>query len=191
MKEEPPSIYGGECQMIWGMRYMDFDNEIPDASTETGSDELLSDDNLRLPESANILVRTHAVLAWLTRRCKETALEIGEAALALQQTMMQEPQETRLRRRERQNLEWQISQRQQQLQEAQQRLDAYEEAQGLLEDCIAHTSGERILVEYYLVLEDLVQNITQANQPEDTPRLQVLADVQHRVEHVGVPHEDE
>jgi hypothetical protein len=153
---------------------MDFDNEIPDASTETGSDELLSDDNLRLPESANILVRTHAVRAWLARRCKETALEIGEAALALQQTMMQEPQETRLRRRERQNLEWQISQRQQQLQEAQQRLDAYEEAQGLLEDCIAHTSGERVLVEYYLVLEDLVQNIAQANQPEDTPGYKFL-----------------
>ena len=187
----PPCYDGMRCYMIWGMRFMDFDNEIPDASTETGSDELLSDDNLRLPESANILVRTHAVRAWLTRRCKETAIEIGEAALALQQTMMQEPQETRLRRRERQNLEWQISQRQQQLQEAQQRLDAYEEAQGLLEDCIAHTSGERVLVEYYLVLEDLVQNITQANQPEDTPRLQVLADVQHRVEHVGVPHEDE
>lgn len=170
---------------------MDFDNEIPDASTEVGSDELLSDDNLRLPESANVLVRTHAVRAWLARRYKETALEIGEAALALQQTMMQEPRETRLRRRERQNQEWQISQRQQQLQEAQHRLDAYEEAQALLEDCIAHTSGERVLVEYYLVLEDLVQNITQANRPEDTRRLQVFADVQHRVEHVGAPHEDE
>lgn len=170
---------------------MDFDNEIPDASTEVGSDELLSDDHLRLPESANILVRTHAVRAWLARRCKETALEIGEAALALQQTMMQEPQATRLRRRERQNQEWQLSQRQQELKEAQQRLDAYEEAQALLEDCIAHTSGERVLVEYYLVLEDLVQSITEANRPEDTPRLQVFADVQHRVEHVGAPHEDE
>jgi leucyl aminopeptidase (aminopeptidase T) len=170
---------------------MDFDNEMPGTSTETGSDELLSDDHLRLPESANILVRTHAVRAWLARRYKETTLEIGEAALALQQTMVQEPQETRLRRRERQNQEWQLSQRQQQLQEAQQRLDAYEEAQALLEDCIAHTSGERVLVEYYLVLEDLVQSITEANRPEDTPRLQVFADVQHRVEHVGAPHEDE
>ena len=170
---------------------MDFDNEIHGTSTEIGSDELLSDDNLRLPESANILVRTHAVRAWLTRRCKETAIEIGEAALALQQTMMQEPQETRLRRRERHNLEWQLSQRQQRLKEAQQRLDAYEEAQALLEDCIAHTSGERIQVEYYLALEDLVQSVAQANQPEDTSRLQVLADVQHRVEHVGAPNEDE
>ena len=42
---------------------MDYDNEIPDASTEIGSDELLSDEQLRLPESANILVRTHAVRA--------------------------------------------------------------------------------------------------------------------------------
>src|SRR6266581_4244361 len=166
-----------------GKSHMDFDNETPGTSTEIGSDELLSDDNLRLPESANILVRTHAVRAWLTRRCKETALEIGEAALALQQT--------RLRRRERQNLEWQLSQQQQRLKEAQQRLDAYEEAQALLEDCIAHTSGERILVEFYLALDDLVQSVAQANQPEDTPRLQVLADVQHRVEHVGAPNEDE
>ena len=170
---------------------MDFDDEIPGTSTEIGSDELLSDDNLRLPESANILVRTHAVRAWLTRRCKETAIEIGEAALALQQTMVQEPQETRLRRRERQNLEWQFSQRQQKLKEAQQRLDAYEEAQALLEDCIAHTGGERVLVEYYLALEDLVQSVTQANQPEDASRLQVLADVQHRVERVGAPNEGE
>src|SRR3989475_13309229 len=98
---------------------MNFDDEISNEPMGIGSDELLSDDNLRLPESANILVRTHAVRAWLTRRCKETALEIGEAALALQQTMMQEPQEPRLRRRERQHLEWQLSQRQQRLKEAQ------------------------------------------------------------------------
>jgi leucyl aminopeptidase (aminopeptidase T) len=162
---------------------MDYDNEIPGASTENGSDELLSDDSLRLPESANILVRTHAVRAWLTRRCAETAMEIGEAALLVQQDTAQE---TRLRRRDRQ-----ISQRQQVLNEAQQRLNAYEEAQALLEDCIAHTSGERVLVEYYLALEDLVQSIIQADQSEDTPRLQALADVQHRVERVGAPLEDE
>ena len=170
---------------------MDYDDEIPGTSTEIGSDELLSDDNLRLPESANILVRTHAVRAWLTRRCEETAMEIGEAALIVQQAMMQEPQETRLRRRERQNLEWQIDQQQKVLKEAQQRLNAYEEAQALLEDCIAHTSGARVLVEYYLALEDLVQSITQASQPEDASRLQALADVQQRVEVVGAPYEDE
>ncbi|GAC1696235.1 MAG: hypothetical protein PVS3B1_34750 [Ktedonobacteraceae bacterium] len=173
---------------------MDYDNEIPGDSTEIGSDELLSDENLRLPESANILVRTHAVRAWLARRREETAMEIGEAALIVQQEMTQEKQETpgtRLRRRERQNREWQMGQRQQVLKEAQQRLDAYEEAQDLLEDCIVHTSGERVLVEYYLALEDLVQSIIQADQAEDTPRLQALADVQHRVERVGAPNEVE
>jgi hypothetical protein len=170
---------------------MDYDNEIPDASTEIGSDELLSDEQLRLPESANILVRTHAVRAWLARRREETAMEIGEAALIVQQEMAQETQGTRLRRRERQNREWQMGQRQQVLKEAQQRLNAYEEAQDLLEDCIVHTSGERVLVEYYLALEDLVQSIIQTDQAEYTPRLQALADVQHRVERVGAPIEDE
>jgi len=170
---------------------MDYDNEIPDASTEIGSDELLSDEHLRLPESANILVRTHAVRAWLARRREETAMEIGVAALIVQQEMSQETQETRLRRRERQNREWQMGQRQQVLKEAQQRLNAYEEAQDLLEDCIVHTSGDRVLVEYYLALEDLVQSIIQTDQAEDTPRLQALADVQHRVERVGAPNEDE
>jgi hypothetical protein len=173
---------------------MDYDNEIPDDSIEIGSDELLSDENLRLPESANILVRTHAVRAWLARRREETAMEIGEAALIVQQVMTQETQETpgtRLRRRERQNREWQMDQRQQVLKEAQQRLNAYEEAQDLLEDCIVHTSGERVLVEYYLALEDLVQSIIQTDQAEDIPRLQALADVQHRVERVNAPLEDE
>ena len=44
---------------------MDNDDDFADTSIEIGSDELLSDDDLRLPESANILVRTHAVRAWL------------------------------------------------------------------------------------------------------------------------------
>ena len=168
---------------------MDIDDETSDSSVETGSDELLSDDNLRLPESASILVRIHAVRAWLARRYEETAIEVGEAALVLQEMMMQEPQETRLRRRERQSQ--QLSHIQQVLLEAQQRLSAYEEAQSLLEDCIAHTSGERVLVEYYLALEDPVQAATQANQPGQAPRLRALADVQHRVEHVGAPNEED
>ncbi|TMD68293.1 MAG: hypothetical protein E6I91_04795 [Chloroflexi bacterium] len=170
---------------------MDYDDDIANSSIEIGSDELLSDDNLRLPESANILVRTHAVQAWLARRHEESAIEVGEAALALQQVMLQEPQETRLRRRERQNLQWQIDQQQQVLKEAQQRLDGYIEAEALLEDCITHTSGERVLVEYYLALENLVHNITQANRSEQSPRLQALFDVQHRVEHVGAPNEED
>jgi leucyl aminopeptidase (aminopeptidase T) len=170
---------------------MDIDDETSDSSVETGSDELLSDDNLRLPESASILVRIHAVRAWLARRYEETVIEVGEAALVLQEMMMQEPQETRLRRRERQSQQEQLSHIQQVLLEAQQRLSAYEEAQSLLEDCIAHTSGERVLVEYYLALEDLVQAATQANQPGQAPRLRALADVQHRVEHVGAPNEED
>jgi leucyl aminopeptidase (aminopeptidase T) len=170
---------------------MNFDDDLPNTTTEPGSDELLSDDNLRLPVNANILVRTHAVRAWLARRYDETVLEVGETALALQQTMLEEPRGARLRRREQHNLEWQVGQRQQALKEAQQRLQAYEEAQALLEDCIAHTGGERVLVEYYLALEDLVQSIIQASQAEDIPRLQALAGVQHRVEHVGAPNEED
>src|SRR2546421_9275093 len=156
---------------------MDSDDELSDTSLESGSDELLSDENLRLPESANILVRTHAVRSWPVRRLEEITLEVGEAALALQQAMMQEPQETRLRRRERENLQLQIDKQQQKLQEAQQRLEGYQEAQDLLEDCITHTSGERVLVEYYLALEDLVQNAIHDSEPR--PRLQALFDVQH------------
>ena len=170
---------------------MDNDDDFSGTSIEIGSDELLSDDNLRLPESASILVRTHAVRAWLARRHEESAIEVGEAALALQQVMLQEPQETRLRRRERQNLQWQLDLQQQVLKEAQQRLDGYIEAEALLEDCITHTSGERVLVEYYLALENLVHSITQANQSEQSPRLQALFDVQHRIEHVGAPNEED
>jgi hypothetical protein len=168
---------------------MDYDDEISDTSLETGSDELLSDDNLRLPESANILVRTHAVRAWLARRQEEHTLEVGEAALALQQVMMQEPPETRIRRRERETLQLQVDKQRQKLAEAQQRLEGYLEAQALLEDCITHTSGERVLVEYYLALEDLVQNVI--HDSAATPRLQALFDVQHRIEHVGAPNEED
>ena len=170
---------------------MDNDDDLAGTSIEIGSDELLSDDDLRLPESANVLVRTHAVRAWLARRREVSAIEVGEAALALQQVMLQEPQETRLRRRERQNLQWQLNQQQQVLKEAQQRLDGYIEAEALLEEGITHTSGERVLVEYYLALENLVHSITQPNQPEQSPRLQALFDVQHRVEQVGAPNEED
>src|SRR5579863_4634449 len=66
---------------------------------ETGSDELLADDNLRLPDSANVLVRVHAVRAWLARRHDEAAIEAGTAALTLQQAMSNAVEETRPRRR--------------------------------------------------------------------------------------------
>jgi hypothetical protein len=165
-----------------------------DEKTETGSDELLADDNLRLPASANLLVRLHAVRAWLIRRYEETVLEVGEAALALQEIGMLAGVETRLRRRveeRRQGKQERLAQLQQVLSEGRQRLDAYEEAQQLLEDCVAHTGGERVLVEYYLALDDLLRAASQEGQQEQTPRLRALADVQHRVEHVGMPSEED
>ena len=158
-----------------------------------GSDELLSDENLRLPESANILVRLHAVRAWLIRRHDEATIEVGEAALALQEVMQENPAETRPHRRMHQILEAQRFQRAEQvLVEAQQRLSAYEEAQSILEDCVAHTSGERVLVEYYLTLEELVlRSLEQREQMEDhSPWLEAVSDVLHRVEHVGTPNEE-
>ncbi len=169
------------------------DDEFSDESTEIGSDEVLSDDNLRLPESANTLVRLHAVRAWLTRREIETSMEIGEAALALQEAFQEPPRETRLHRRARQNQGdsmQRVARTQQALEEAQQRLSTYEEAQALLEECVNHTtSGERVLVEYYLTLEDLMQSSIEA-QELSKQRISALADVQHRVERVGAPNEE-
>jgi chromosome segregation ATPase len=173
---------------------MHSNDEDEDELTEVGSDELLSNDNLRLPDSASILVRIHAVRAWLTRRQQETTIEIGEAALALQQTMQDEPQQ-RPRRRELQDHLTRIQQAQQSLAAAQGRLDAYEEAEALLEDCINHTTtGERALVEYYLTLEELMQNLTKTEDAAEavhSPRYQALADLQHRIEQVGAPNEEE
>ena len=178
---------------------MDRDNNLPlhydsePADDEMGSDELLSDDNLRLPESANILVRLHAVRAWLSRRYDEAVIEVGEAALGLQEVMQEDAVETRPRRRRQQMEEVQRFQHaQQMLIDAQQRLSAYEEAQSILEDCVAHTSGERVLVEYYLTLEELVlQSQERTDQTEDhSPWLEAVSDVLHRVEHVGTPDEE-
>ena len=170
---------------------MNIDDDESDTSTEIGSDELLSDDNLRLPESANVLVRLHAVRAWLARRYDETSIEVGEAALELQLAMSPELQEARPRRRERQGQSDRVLRAQQTLLEAQERLQAYGEAQALLEDCVAHTNGERVLVEYYLSLEELVQNSMQGDQAHHLPRLSALADVQQRIERVGAPNEEE
>jgi hypothetical protein len=166
------------------------EDDLPEESTEIGSDELLSEDDLRLPESANVLVRLHAVRSWLARRRHEVSIEVGEAALNLQQAMTVEPQASRPRRRERLGQEMQMVRTQQALASAQERLQAYEDAEALLEDCVTHTGGERVLVEYYLALEDLVQTEMQAGQSEPSPRLQALADVQHRVERVGAPSEE-
>ena len=175
---------------------MDIDNTLPSfQNEETGSDELLSDENLRLPEGANIIVRLHAVRAWLSRRRDETNIDVGEAAIALQQ-MMQEPiVETRPRRRMHQaaTMQERFQRTQKALAEAQQRLNAYEEAQSILEDCVAHTSGERVLVEYYLTLEELVlERQAQVEQSEGrSPWLDAISDVLHRIEHVGIADEEE
>jgi hypothetical protein len=174
-------------------RNFPFSDNRESGDDEMGSDELLSDDNLRLPENANILVRLHAVRAWLSRRYDEATIEVGKAALGLQQTMQEDALETRVRRRMRMGEDsLRFIRVQQALAEAQQRQSAYEEAQTILEDCVAHTSGERVLVEYYLTLEELIlqsrENVDSTR--EHSPWFDALADVLHRVEHVGMPDEE-
>lgn len=165
------------------------ENDENDENEVVGSDELLSQDELRLPESANILVRLHAVRAWLARRQQETRVEMGNAALKLQE-ISQEQVVTPTRRRDIEQQETRVRQAQQQYQAAQETLETYEEAQTLLEECIDHTSGERVLVEYYLQLEDLMQE-KQDDLGTSKASLLALADVLHRIEHVGAPNEED
>jgi hypothetical protein len=174
------------------------DDEFVEEAPERGSDELLSSDHLRLPENANPLVRLHAIRSWLTRRIAETKQEIGEAALNLQQIMADEQGTTRLRRRELQTQQERIAHTQEALQAAQQRLTAYEEAGELLEECVSHTTvSERLLVEYYLTLENLIQDHLQetdapaASVAPSPPRVAILADILQRVERVGSTVEEE
>ncbi|HCI81745.1 MAG TPA: hypothetical protein DHW02_18870 [Ktedonobacter sp.] len=167
-------------------------------TTEVGSDDLLADDALRLPESANILVRLHAVRAWLSSRIREANIAIGDAALILREAM-QEPEQSlaRPRRREREanSQMLRVQRAQESITMATQRLNTYEEAQTLLEETVSHvTAGERILVEYYLAIEQLLEeslNSIDRNIEEQQARRDVLADVLHRIEHVGIPDEEE
>jgi hypothetical protein len=179
----------------------DDDTSEQEESEQVGSDDLLADDALRLPESANILVRLHAVRAWLTRRQHEASIAVGDAVLALQEAM-QEPEQpsSRLRRRERdgQSGMLRLQHAQRVVLMAQQRLATYEEAQAQFDETVAHvTAGERVLVEYYLALEELLHTaIPAAGADQDEAEKQevrrtVLADVLHRVEHVGVPDEED
>ncbi len=168
---------------------MDFSDEDLSEGEELGSDELLSEDFLHLPETANVLVRIHAVRAWLTRRLRETEMEIGEAALALQAAQMET---SHLRRRERE----QQSGHQQHLQEnfyaAQERLRGFQDADALLEDNIAHvTSSERTLVEYYLSLEEIMQTSKEETVPASKGWQMALSEVQRRIEHVGIPGDED
>ena len=172
---------------------MDSNDESLEDTIETGSDELLSDDSLRLPESANPLVRLHAVRAWLRRRQQESTFEMGEAALRLQDLQHEDIDAPRLRRREREELMQRVQHAQDALQRAQALLGAYEEAEATLEDCVDHlTVGERLLVEYYLVLEDIIQtSIEEDRDSSSSPRIEALLDVQQRVERIGSPQEDD
>jgi hypothetical protein len=159
------------------------------AEVAYGSDELLASDELRLPASANILVRLHALRAWLSRRSNETEGEIGTAVLALQLAMSEPATEIRPRRRASQHDISPVQVAQQTLAEAQQRLSAYDEANTLLEDCVTHiTASERVLVEYYLALEELLQA---ADAPSGSPWLTAVLAVLHRVEQVGTPGEED
>src|SRR5437764_982337 len=165
---------------------MDFDDEDTQEQAEEGSDELLSDDNLRLPDSANPLVRLHAVRAWLARRQKETRLDIGMLALDLQQLQLEGQPEARLRRRELQARQERFQSAQERFQSTQQLLSIYEEAEILLEDCVNHTTvSERLLVEYYLTIERLAEEAAQEHdQRKQSLRLAVLSEVLHRIEQV-------
>jgi hypothetical protein len=169
---------------------LDFNGTIDE---ENGSDELLADDNLRLPDSANVLVRIHAVRAWLARQHDEAAIEVGMAALAFQQAMSGPVEELRPRRRAHQ-LQPDTTVAQQQLTDAQQRLGAIEEAQEVFEDCIAHTNGERALVEYYLAVEQLLldngYSLSDDNPTRHTPWFDAMVAVLQRIEHVGTLQED-
>ena len=171
---------------------MDFEDEHSEEETEAGSDELLSADDLRLPDSANPLVRLHAIRAWLTRRQKETHLEMGTIALDLQQGQQEGQQEIRLRRRELQARQDRLQVIQERFQSTQQSLSVYEEAERLLEDCVNHTTvNERLLVEYYLTIEALTQEAAQEDEGAQSPRLVALNDVLQRIEQVGAPHEED
>jgi hypothetical protein len=170
---------------------MDFDNELSQEENEKGSDELLSDDNLRLPDNANPLVRLHAVRAWLNKRQKETRLDIGMIALDQQQLEQEGLEFGQTRRVSPASLSRKQA-IQTRLQFYQQLLSTYEEAETLLEDCVDHTTiSERLLVEYFLTIEELVQTAQQQPTNERSPRLTALNDVLHRVEQVGTSQEEE
>lgn len=169
---------------------MNNDHDDPSSSSEEeiGSDELLAADDLRLPAEANILVRLHAMRAWLGRRYTESGLEVGNAALNLQDVARAAEDFPRARRRavEREAL---LQSAQRTLVAAQRHQNAYDEARELLEDYVAHTTiGDRLLVEYYLALEERLQA---PDSPTDTPWIEAMQDVLHRVEQVGTPGEDE
>src|SRR5579883_1232513 len=168
---------------------MNYDHEDDFSSAEeAGSDELLAADDLRLPAEANILVRLHAVRSWLNRRYQEAGLALGRATLEVQEAMRVAESEARPRRRAAGDHPL-VQRAQRELIAMQRQQTAYDEARTLLEDCVAHTTvGDRLLVEYYLALEERLQA---PMSPTDTPWIEAMQDVLHRVEQVGTPDEDE
>ncbi len=154
---------------------------------EIGSDGLLAADDLRLPEGANILVRLHALRAWLERRTSEASMEVGKAALIIQQILQEEPTIRPTRRARHDTSTTILVEAQNALASAQQELATYEEAQTLLTECLDHTTpGQRTLVEYYLMLDELVQQIDSDQSSLSAAHLHALHEVQHRVEHVSI-----
>lgn len=168
--------------------YDDNDENTHIDKATSGSDELLADDDLRLPEGAHALVRVHAVQAWLNRRVREATLAQGEAALALQAAQAEDENNHTMRRRERERREVLLLRCQQHIEREQARIETYEKAQELLQEYIDHAGSERVLVEFYLALEMLAEQETYAAAPTST-RLDALAEVQHRVERVGMVYE--
>ncbi|MBX5451091.1 hypothetical protein [Thermogemmatispora sp.] len=166
---------------------------------ERGSDELLASDELRLPEGASFLVRLHAVRAWLARRREEAKLAVGEAALQLQELTRMQEELPRLRRRELEQQARLLQQARAELENANGRLQAYDEAATLLEETVDHTAGQRVLIEYYLALSELIDRETEAAGSaaereriiNRSPRLQTLQEVLQRLERVSLPADDD
>ena len=130
-----------------------------------------------------------------SRRLDEATIEVGEAALALQEMMQEGAVETRPRRRAHQNesVQEQFQRAQKALAESQQRLSAYEEAQSILEDCVAHIKRR---ARFGRILPDpgracaAKPGTEWIRQKISSPWLDALSDVLHRIEHVGTPDEE-
>jgi len=164
-----------------------FENENFAEEDVSGSDDLLAADDLHLPEGANTLVRLHALRAWLEHRCTASELEIGTAVLALQ-TTMHDPGTHRRPRRQWEEANQSLLRAQVALSQAQLRQSAYHTARTLLEACVTHTTtAQRLLVEYYLSLEELAEAGSEAADP---PWQAAIQDVLHRVEQIGSPAEE-
>jgi hypothetical protein len=175
------------AQLRYNHAMAEYETENITEDEASGSDELLAADELRLPEGASTPLRLHALRAWLEQRRTASELEIGAAALALQ-TAMCDPEMHRRTRRRWQETNLSLGGAQLALSRARMRQSAYQEASTLLEECVTHTTtAERLLVEYYLSLEELAAAGAEAADP---PWREAMQDVLHRVEQVGSPTEE-